>query len=345
MFRQPLENQTLYAELLEQLQARERLRSIGALEGSFVNKTVKGEKYVYFQYYDPGGRKHQAYVGKRTAAMEAVLDVYRAERASFAHEQATMQRLCAQLRAGGALPTDHASARVLRQLAERGVFRLGGVLVGTHAFAVLGNVLGVRWEHGATRTRDIDIAADRKGSETGLAVAIPEISADVPGTLESLQMGFFPIPQLDHRRPSTSFMIRGNRLRVDVLTPALKHQADPVFIPRFKVAAQPLRFLDYLIEEPIQAAVVDGGGILVNAPSPARYAVHKLFVAQERSAEVHAKREKDLFQSFQLLSLLKEERPGDVQLALDLARSRGEGWKRRVEAGLDELGRKYGLAL
>lgn len=345
MVRQPLENQTLYAELLEQLRVLESLRSIGALEGSFVTKQVKGDLYVYFQHYDPGGVKRQVYVGKKTAALDQLVEVYRSERKVFAQDMAQIQRLCAQLRAGDALLTDHASARVIRRMAESGVFRLEGVLVGTHAYVVLGNVLGVRWEHATLRTRDIDIAASRKQDESDIAIAIPQIDADLPSALESLKMGFFPVPQLDHRQPSTSFMIRGNVLRVDVLTPQKNQQTAPVFIQRFKVAAQPLWFLDYLIEEKIPAAVIDGGGILVNVPSPARYAIHKLIVAQERSAEAQAKKEKDLFQAYQLLSLLKEERPGDLPQAMDSAAARGPGWRKRIEAGLEAIKRKYGWTI
>ena len=40
------------------------------------------------------------------------------------------------------------------------MFRLGAVLVGTHAYVVLGNVLGTRWKS-SLRTQDIDLAAAR----------------------------------------------------------------------------------------------------------------------------------------------------------------------------------------
>ena len=83
MVRQPLENQTLYAELLEQMQTLESLRSIGALEGSFVKKSLKCEDYVYFQYYDPGGIKRQIYVGKKTAVLDALVEKYRIRTKDF----------------------------------------------------------------------------------------------------------------------------------------------------------------------------------------------------------------------------------------------------------------------
>lgn len=230
-------------------------------------------------------------------------------------------------------------------MAECGVFRLGGILVGTHAYIVLGNVLGVRWEHAAIRTRDIDIAAMQKNQVEDIALVVPQIDADVPKALEGLKMGFFPIPQLDGRQPSTSFMVRGKYLRVDILTPQRKQQTSPVYIPRFKVAAQPLKYLDYLMEDKIQAAVINGGGTLVNVPSPARYAIHKLIIAQERGVVDTAKIDKDYFQAYQLLSLLLNERPGDVQLAIESAVMRGHRWKQRIKVGLDTVKRKFGLSI
>lgn len=342
MEKQPLENQTLYAELLEQVRSLDAVRSIGFLVGSFVSKTVKGEAYVYFQHYDASGAKKQLYLGRKTEALDELIAQYQSERLDFAPDMSGIERLCAQLRVGGALTTDTITARVIKQLAESGVFRLGGILVGTHAYIALGNVLGVTWEHAGIRTRDVDIAGNRS-AERELEIFLPRNDADIPGALESLKMGFFPIPQLDHRQPSTSFMVRGNKIRLDILTDQRGRVSSPVYIPRFRTAAQPLRFMEYLLEEKISAVVINGGGTLVNLPTPARYAVHKLIIAQERSAETMVKRDKDFLQAFQILSVLREERPGDIALAIDDAVKRGPRWLKRVESGIRELEKRFGF--
>jgi len=221
----------------------------------------------------------------------------------------------------------------LRALADAGVFALGGVLVGTHAFAVLGNVLGVRWT-GALRTQDIDLAVERT-----LGIALADMDADVPTVLESLEMGFLPVPGLDPSNPSTSYKVRGHGLRVDLLTPSARQSSRPVPLRRFATAAQPLRFLDYLIESPIRAAAIDGGAVGVSVPAPARFALHKLVVAAERPAVMHAKREKDLSQAAQLLEVLLAERPGDVALAVDALRSAGSALTKRASASVRALAR------
>lgn len=335
MEKQPLEIQTLYAELVERLVARDARRSIGSVPGCFVTKTVKGEPYVYFQTSEPGGGKRQVYLGRRDAVLDRFAERYRAGRSELGAEESSAQRLCTLLRAGGALVTETASARVLRALAGAGVFRLEGVLVGTHAFMVLGNLLGARWTGAWLRTQDIDIAA---GSV--MSVVVPEIEGNVPEVLAGLEQGFLPVPQLDPRNPSTSFKVRGKGLRLDLVTPARsQRQSAPVAIPRFKAAAQPLPFLDFLVHRHLRGAIVDGGGILVNVPDPARFAFHKLIVAGERGAAMHAKRDKDLHQASQVFEVLVQERPDDVRLAGEELRRRGRGWVKRVETGLDALGR------
>lgn len=180
--------------------------------------------------------------------------------------------------------TDTASARVVRGLADAGVFNAGGVLVGTHAYIALGNLLGVRWES-ALKTQDIDIAAVPQ-----LDIALPELDADVPSALESLEMGFLPVPGFDPASPTTSFKVRGQSLRVDSLTPSARTRTRPVVIRRLGAAARALRFLDY---------------------------------ASERPAATQAKRLKDLTQAAELIEVLAEDRPGDLTLAWEALVVRG----------------------
>jgi len=97
-------------------------------------------------------------------------------------------------------------------------------------------------------------------------------------------------------------------LRLDLLTPLRgKRSQRPVIIPRLHAAAQPLPFLNFLIAQPVRGAIVNGAGILVNLPDPARFALHKLITSGERLTVMHTKREKDLRQASQLFSILVEE--------------------------------------
>ncbi len=275
----PLETQTLYAELLEHLIGVRAQRSIGGLTGSFAEKTVKGERYLYWQASQPGGKTKQFYLGRRTTALDQMVGRLGKQQAAIAPDLERVDRLAAQLRAGGANTADHASARVVRALAESAIFDAGGVLVGTYAFFVLANVLGVRWKSASLRTRDVGRAPPRAAD---IDIAVPDVDADVPSILEGLQMGFLPVPPLDPKHPSTSFKVRGQALRVDLLCPKRGASDDPVFIRRFNAAAQPLAYLDYLLQMPERALFINGGATLVNVPAPARFAFHKLLVASLR---------------------------------------------------------------
>ncbi|MDO8986716.1 MAG: GSU2403 family nucleotidyltransferase fold protein [Actinomycetota bacterium] len=332
MEKQPLEVQTLYAELLERLAAYEAQRAIGHLQGSFVTKTVKGQQYYYFQHLSPGNAKHQIYLGRKSDALDRVAQRYAVARELVAEDQTSIQRLGSLLRAGGAMTTDAASARVLKSLADAGVFRLGGVLVGTHAFIVIGNMLGARWSGATLRTQDVDVAAART-----MNIALPDVATDIPGTLASLEMGFLPVPGLDPRSPSTSFKVRGQGLRVDLLSPARRQGQAPIRLQRFAATAQPLKYLDFLMDSAIPGAVINGGATSVVVPDPARFALHKLIVSGERPATAHAKRDKDLWQASQCLEVLAQERPGDITLAWEAIADRGRGWEKRALAGLKSL--------
>jgi hypothetical protein len=219
------------------------------------------------------------------------------------------------------------------------VFKLGGVLVGTHAFAVLGNVLGVRWTGAHARTEDIDIAAG-----ANLEVAVPDLQADVPAALESLGVGFLPVLGLSPKSPSTSFAVRGRALRVDLITPAKSRKEGVVRIPRLNAAAAPLSFVELLLEDSQPAAIVDGAGILVRVPHPARFAVHKVIVATRRVAAFQTKQLKDLTQAALVIEALEELRPGELRRAWKGAAARGKAWGRALREGAGLLRARHPTA-
>jgi hypothetical protein len=337
----PITTQTAYAELLEQLLAIDARRSIGHAPGAFVTKTINARSYYYFQYSMPGGSTRQAYVGPRSDALDAVVERFATERDALREDRERVEELAAVLRAGGAAVTDAASARVLSALADAGVFTLGGVLVGTHAFLALGNVLGVKWDGASARTEDVDIGVGRV-----LELAVPDAGADVPRAIERLEMGFLPVPGFSPTDASTSFKVRGRGLRVDLVTPGDRTRAArPVHVRRFNAAAAPVRYLELALEDTQPAAIVNGGGVLVTVPHPARFAILKVLVAQDRPTAFQTKADKDVAQAMQLIEALEELRPGDLRVAWRSARARGKEWARALDRGVARVRRRApGLA-
>lgn len=332
MQRLAAETQTIFAELAERVRALEAARSFASLAGGFATKRVNGGEYWYFRTSEGPAGQREYFVGPAGRETQAVMRAYAAGRPETERVQGEIARLCAMLRQGGALLTDTPSAKVLSGLANAGVFRLGAVLVGTHAYLALGNLLGVRWKS-SLRTQDIDLAA-----ALTLQVAVPQTGADLPKALDSLNMGFLPVPGLRPKSPQTSFKVRGQTLRVDLLTPAQgARDGKPVPIPRLQAAALPLEFLDYLLEAPVATPLVNGGATLVNVPDPARFALHKLILSGRRPVAEQTKAGKDRQQAAELIEVLHEDRPGDLTLAAEALRSRPAAWRTRLRAQLGTL--------
>jgi hypothetical protein len=319
-----LPTQTTYARLLDLLLDAEAGEPSAGV--SLVSKVIRGRRYWYTQ--QAGGKRTQSYIGPETPEIAALV-----ERSRRARKEAVGRaELIAMARAGGAYVIGAGEAEVMGRLS--GVFRMGAVLVGSHAFVVLGNMLGVRWQDAIVRTEDIDIAHDHR---IALALARDVEPMDVPKALGN------PIPRtsiLNRDDPATSFQIRGTEIQVELLTPLVGRESSrPIRIPALATSATPLRFLDYLIEETQPAVVLGGAGVLVNVPRPGRFALHKLIVAARRvprAANV-TKAAKDLAQAGALLQFLAAELPGEITLAWKALSVRGKAWVKAVQTSLRRL--------
>ena len=318
------ETMVLIADTRERLEMFEAVRDIAVLPGEFTAKTTKGLVYHYFQTILPGGRT-QIYVGPENAQTRQLIDARETGREHALADKKMFQRLAAQIMAGGVIPILPEMARVITRLTDCGVFRIGGVLVGTVAYQIIGTHLGVTWNGSSRITQDIDLA-------------VPYLTSDVPVAIDSLQMGFFPVPRLSQKEPFTHYAARGKALRIDLLTPSRNGAADPVFIRRLNAAATPLKYLEYLIEDPISAVMISRTPCLVKVPQPARYALYKLIVSQERDTTCTDKKRNDLLQARNMIALLQDDRPGDLELAKESLAKRGASWLKMVEVACGQAG-------
>ncbi len=326
--------QTAYAQLLEACQGAGFRQTIADIPGSFSHKQVKGSGYWYYQYYDLGGRLRQVYVGPDSDAVRALVE-QRKEPAS----DDSLGRLARAAEALGCAPLSTQHYRVIARLAEYGFFRAGGILVGTHAFLAFGNMLGVSW-HTLTRTQDIDFAHAGRN----LAIALPaDIEVHAGNALESLQMGLLPGLGASGKTGATWLNPRDPAFQIDFLTTLHREGSQPLAHEGLGVTLQPLKFMEYLLQDSQQAALFAASkATLANVPDPARYALHKLLVAVERPAAQATKADKDLQQAHALLCLLRERRPWDVERAWQDLRERGDGWVSRSRSALAIMARRSG---
>jgi hypothetical protein len=331
---------TLYAELRELALAIGSVEHRGDTPGSIVTKTLGSGAYLYWQYRDLDGHTRQSYLGpdgERTRELAA----RRAMRtATTADDLARLDELRAAFVGAGGGVMEHAPLRVLKGFADAGLLQPGvrrAVLVGTHAFNVLGNLLGVRWLS-QMQTQDIDLAG-----EADIDIAVSNPTASAPEVLQQLDMGFIPVPTLDPRSPSTSFRVRGQELRVDLLVPLTgKPSSRPVYIPALNAMGQPLRFLDYLLIDPVPAVVAGRRAmVLLSVPAPERFALHKLLVSESRSTAFAVKAGKDREQAMQLLAALIEDAPDGVAAAKADLMERGAGWSGKLVRALNKVRRTH----
>lgn len=326
---------TLYAELRELALAIGATGNIGALPGSVVRKILRGKVYLYHQYRDLSGVTRQTYLGPDDAATGALIARLDAHRETRVADLQRLDELRAAFLATGGTAMLHGPFRVLRAFADAGVMRPGAghaLLVGTHAFLAIGNLLGVRWA-GQMMTQD--------AAGCDIDIAVPGPGTAAPDVLDTLGMGFIPVPSLDARAPSTSFRVRGQELRVDLLTPLVgKDTGKPVFVPALNAPAQALRFLDYLLSAPIPAPVFSNTGlVLVNVPRPARFALHKLIVSESRGEAFATKAEKDRQQATQVLEVLMEESPDSLAEARAALMMQGKSWTDRFNRAVKKIAR------
>ncbi len=330
----PLTVQTAYADLLARLQ-EDALLELG---GTPVLRERGARKYWY-SVQRLAGRAVERYLGPDTPEVRE-----RVERARHANEDAKQRgsqraRLARMCRAAGLPAADAGTGKVLLALSKAGMFRLRGVLVGTHAFRCYPALLGVEIPEAYAVTEDIDIAAFRS-----VSVALDDRLDPSLGEALSRIGPFVARPSLD--RQPTAWRDRESGVLVELLAPNEgPDRSEPLELPALGAYALPLRFLDYLIHEPVQAAAIYRSGILVNVPDPARYAIHKLIVATRRHSSAAAKARKDIEQSAALIRVLAEDRPDELEDAYAEAHARGPAWREAVNRGARRLGAEVKAAL
>lgn len=330
----PLTAKTLFAELREQMLADAAAPRQRPEKGSFTTKTVKGQAYGYYQYGDLSGKQRQVYLGPLSDP--DVADIQARLQAPDRGENLASASLAKSLRAMTGTDFDARTFRVIEAFADAGFFHDqagGGVLVGTNAYKTLAPLLGVQWD-AMTATQDVDIAAN-----ASVQIALKPKGSVTPGdVLESLKMGFAPVPTLNPKFHSTSYHIRGNELRVDLLTTTRGKPEGEQFIPSLNSYAQRMLFMDYLIEGAIQLPLIGPRkAVMVNTPAPERFALHKLLVSESRPSAMIVKAEKDRRQALEVLQVLLDEAPDSVETAVHDLVGRGPGWRKRLYRAIERM--------
>jgi hypothetical protein len=296
----------------------------------------RGRRYWYFDTPTGGGSKDRKYVGPVddqdiTRRVENFKDIKADIRAR--------RKIVSTLVREAYLPRpENLVGNIVQALSQAGFFRLRGVLIGSVAYQCYSATLGIRLPSTAMQTGDADFAQFHS-----ISAAVGDAMPPVLEVLKTVDDSFREVPhQTDSRR--TAKYISRSGYRVEFLTPntgAAEYEGHPAKMPALGGAsAQPLRFLDFLIYQPIRAVLLHGAGVPVTVPASERYAVHKLIVASRRKTDNDgtAKSHKDRLQAASLMEAIIEVRQTEsLAEAYMEAWDRGPSWRTALQDSQRQL--------
>jgi hypothetical protein len=314
----------LYAELMQKVGSTPHIE-----EGSFVSKMVKGTTYWYHQSPQVLGQRKQVCIGRETPELLEKIELARHEKDEATAILSERKRLVAMLTVAGATSGRGRAAKVIESVARAGLFTHGGILVGSYAFSCYGNMLGVSFSGALARTEDVDFSLDRN-----IPIGVPR---NLLEDLRSVEPGLRePKSILPAVHPFE--LVAQDGFKIEFLTPKLSPADNvPTLIEPLSIHAQPLDYMDYLMEGVQDAVILYGAGIPVKVPDPARFALHKLAVSQLREIGSKTKSDKDVAQATAILEVLIEDTPGIIAIAADALADRNDMMSEFVRRGAQRL--------
>ncbi|OWV97289.1 hypothetical protein ATY81_07500 [Rhizobium sp. R72] len=308
--------------------------------GRFVPVAVDGRRYWYFDQPDGGGGQKRRYVGPADDPLISErVETFKGKKSDYKARRKFVSTLT---REAGLIAADHFTGDIVQALAKAGLFRLRGVLIGTVAFQCYSAYLGIRLPSAAILTGDADIAQD-----FAISAEVADSLPPILDLLKGLDPTFRAVPHISGSSRSHAFRNQTG-YRVEFMTTnrgAEEYSDKPAKMPALGGAsAEPLRFMDFLIRDPVRSILLHGAGISVVIPDPCRYAVHKLIIAGRRQNDAggQAKRDKDLRQAGMLFDALPVTGHGpSLVYALEEAWDRGPAWKLAISEAAETMHKEY----
>jgi hypothetical protein len=199
--------------------------------------------------------------------------------------------------------------KVLKIIDDNDLWKEGIVLIGSWCFFLYQKHFGVRKYPFKTQDIDFLIKTPYRGKKK---VSMADI--------------FSPLGFHHSFKPDGSLYLWNPELKIEFLAPERGRGTDrAVPIKELSIKAIPLRFLDILIESPVE---IKDEGIRVVVPSPAAFCLHKLLIAQRRMKK--DKKMKDMEQALYVSEALKPEDISKIYLGFP------KKWKVRIKKSLED---------
>jgi hypothetical protein len=314
----PLNFLTMYADLAQGFEYADEV-------GSITERKIKGKSYIYVTTKEGSTRRQRSLGSADNPEVREEASRIRAAADRARH----MRTVVSTLKQKARIPAPTlAVGRVLEAVSKAGLFRRGITLVGTAAYQTYPCVIGSYLPTAAFTTNDVDLSVVE--FEPG------DNEEDIEVVLRRANPTFKPRWHADDKLPKV--FLANDGLRVDMLTRLGRGGKPVVEVEELGCAAAALSFQEFPAEDTLEAVALYGSGVLVRVPTPIRFAIHKLLVAQRR--DTAEKKRKDLRQAQELIDIFLETDEASLQEALDSARDRGRAWKTAINASLREIGRE-----
>jgi hypothetical protein len=269
-----------------------------------VRRNQQGAEFYVRRFYVEGSIAKEQYIGLKPEADDHARELQQ----KIDEVKKTTESLRLLIREGFQA-ADSKTYVTLATLHLHGLFQAGATLIGSHAYGVILTQMGYRASE-PYATEDVDVA--RRA-----ALAFEQVSEK--SFLEMLKesgIDFVEVPELDVRKPSTSFKQKGtSRFHVDLLVPSPDLEIHNVRVPELSAHATALPYLAYLLRDAQMSTLLAREGCCpIRVPLPERFALHKLVVSQLRSNR-DAKSGKDIVQASAVIDALGESFPGAIESA------------------------------
>jgi hypothetical protein len=291
-------------------------------------KNASGFLFYGHQFYNGEGKKRERYVAGPVGNPEA--DATAEQLRTRIRELKDLVASLRLLGREGFQLVDAQTYATVASLHNHRFFAAGGMLIGSHAYGVVLNRLGIR--AAAYATEDIDLARGER-----LAFEAPPMRS-LLDMLRDSGIEFIEVPQLDHKQPATSFKKRGrSTFQVDLLAPAADETYPTIRVSELQAHATGLPFLGYLLaESQLGAVLAREGCCAVRVPLPERFAIHKLIVSAVRRGR-DEKAQRDRSQAAVLCAALAELHPGALESAVKDVPRRASKYFRNALSAVREV--------
>jgi len=312
----------LYPDLVARLKAAPQ--TLAPVGSTFRRRLIKKRYFWYVQEptHPDGHRPPEYYLGRDTPETER-----RAEEAREAKEQSDLRRLSVRaLLAAGFTAPERFIGDLIAHLFETAMRNRGGILLGPHAFHAYGPVLGHRLDKLAVGSRDTSGDAQ----VVSIAARRGEIR-DVPSAVWFVDKSFRKITTPADSLAAAIFE-NDHKFRIEIYGEKVLDAASGQ-VPVDEIVDRQY-LLRFLLQEPIEAALLHRSGELVRVPSPERYAIYKLmtFTTYKRSQKFQA--ERDIVRAASLIEALAQVDHGRGLKALwKKTCSESKIWREQLEAG------------